>query len=452
MTRNKVMMATLAAISFAAVIEAVAQDVPQQAQQPMAYPQAGIQQQQPAGPRPNPLRELFAGTLTAVLQGVTTGMATGLTQGVSGGIAGWFDRRQRKAGSFGQPAYVPQSVPPYGTQPLYTTPQPTNPNQTSPYPTDPYSTAPANGYPTAPATGYPTAPATGTYPTTPAPGTYSTAPAAGYPTAPTTGYPTAPTTGYPTAPTGTYPTTPAAGTYSTAPAAPGTNVYGAAAPGYDWSSTQVYDPRTGQMTSAQAGGYAVASPPPDATQIVAGGAYDVHVVGPGGNETYVNAATQEFRTGDRFKVYFRATLPGRLDVSNINPYGRETRIDSVEVAAGQLTTLGPYEFTATKGDESLRFVISPCMTQQLLVATRDIVNVYASAQPAYGAQMPAGGGLPLSACGSPTTRSANAVKTRDIQKVGVDGTTSFALDPVSQAELASGQLAPREFTVWFHHR
>jgi hypothetical protein len=419
MTRNKVMRATLAAISFAVVIEAVAQDVPQQAPQPMAYPPAGIQQQQPAPPRPNPLRELFAGTLTAVLQGVTTGMATGLTQGVSGGIAGWFDRRQRKAGSFGQPAYVPQPVPPYGTQPLYTTPQPTNPNQTSAYPTDPYST---------------------------------TAPTTGYPTTPATGYPTAPTAGYPTAPTGTYPTTPAAGTYSTAPAAPGTNVYGAAAPGYDWSSTQVYDPRTGQMTSAQAGGYAVASPPPDATQIVAGGAYDVHVVAPGGNETYVNAATHEFRTGDRFKVYFRATLPGRLDVSNINPYGRETRIDSVEVAAGQLTTLGPYEFTATKGDESLRFVISPCMTQQLLVATRDIVNVYASAQPAYDAQMPAGGGLPLSACGSPTTRSANAVKTRDIQKVGVDGTTSFALDPVSQAELASGQLAPREFTVWFHHR
>jgi hypothetical protein len=400
--RSRVVIAALAAIISSTVI---AQDVPQHAPQPMPYPPAEMQQ--PAAPRPNPLRQLFAGTVSAVLQGAGVGMAAGITQGVQGSIASWFDRRQRRNAAFGQPAYAPQPAQTYGTQPAptYGT-QPTYPTTPQSTTTDPYGT-------TAPT--YPTAPATGTYPTSP----------------------------------GTYPAAPATGGY---PAAPGTTVYGASAPSYDWSTTQVYDPRTGQMTSAQAGGYVVASPPPDATQIVAGGAYDVHAVGAAGNETYVNAATYEFRTGDRFKVYFRPTLPGRLDVFNVNPYGRETRIDSVEVAAGQLKTLGPYEFAATKGDESLRFVISPCTTQQMLVATRDIVNVYAGAPPGYGAQAPASNGLPLSACGAPTTRSANAVKTRDIQKVAIDGTTSFALDPVSQAELASGQLAPREFTVWFHHR
>jgi hypothetical protein len=221
---------------------------------------------------------------------------------------------------------------------------------------------------------------------------------------------------------------------------------------YDWSTTQVYDPRTGQASSAQAADYSLAAQGADTTNIVAGGAYDVHVIGPGGVESYVNAATHEFRTGDRFKVYFRPTLPGRLDIYNINPYGRETRIDSVDMASGQLTTLGPYEFTATKGDEALRFVMTPCGTEQLLATTRDIVNVGPNAAVGYGAAAPTGGGLSLQNCGAPTTRSVDQVKTRDIQKVGVDGTTSFALDPVSQAELASGQLAPREFTVYFHHR
>jgi hypothetical protein len=34
----------------------------------------------------------------------------------------------------------------------------------------------------------------------------------------------------------------------------------------------------------------------------------------------------------------------------------------------------------------------------------------------------------------------------------VEGDTGFAFDPVSQQELASGQIAPREFTVMFRHR
>jgi hypothetical protein len=288
------------------------------------------------------------------------------------------------------------------------------------------------------------------------------------------------------------------------------------------------------MATAQAGGYALASLNANASVIVAGGAYDVYLVGADGRETPVNAATHEFRTGERFKVYFRPSLPGRLDVYNINPLGRETRIDSAETPAGQLTTLGAYEFTATKGDEALRFVLSPCSNLQLLASTRDIVNVSTTAGTSYstdpsaaysagntgystgtGASYPGatttypagpsnsapttpystGGGYPagtttypagtgtgypagtagttpsypanpsytypsaqptnaftLGSCTSLTTRSVGRVNTRDIVKVGVDGTTSFALDPVSQAELTSGQLTPREFTIYFRHR
>jgi hypothetical protein len=375
-----------------------------------AYPQDYAAQQIPAAPRPNPLRELFAGTVAAVLQAAGGSLITGVT----GSLANWFDRKQRKAGLTPQPTYAPQQGAPA-------------------YP----GSAGAPGYP-------PASPTYGTpaYPTT-------TSPA--YPS--DNAYQTNPTTSDPYG-TGaaTYPTNPPASDPYAASSASTPYAYGSQAPSYDWSTTQVYDPQTGQATSAQTGGYAPAMQTPDATSIVAGGAYDVHAIGPGGSEAYINAATYEFHTGDRFKVYFRPTLPGRLDVYNINPYGRETRIDSVDMAAGQLTTLGPYEFTATKGDEALRFVLSPCSTEQLLAATRDIVNVGPNAASNYGGAAPTSGGLSLQGCSALTTRSVDQVKTRDIQKVGVDGTTSFALDPVSQAELASGQLAPREFTVYFHHR
>jgi hypothetical protein len=41
--------------------------------------------------------------------------------------------------------------------------------------------------------------------------------------------------------------------------------------------------------------------------------------------------------------------------------------------------------------------------------------------------------------------------TRDIEKVGLKGTTSFALDPLSAHEMKSGQVTPREVTIVFHH-
>ena len=135
-------------------------------------------------------------------------------------------------------------------------------------------------------------------------------------------------------------------------------------------------------------------------------------------------------------------MPGRMEVYNINPAGQQTRIDAVNMAAGQLSTLGPYEFSNLTGDESLRLVLAPCSSAQLLVATRDIVNVSAAATNTSAVQ--------LGSCGTATR--ALKVKTRDITKVAVDGGTSFALDPVSRQELSSGQVTAREVSIVFHHR
>ena len=156
--------------------------------------------------------------------------------------------------------------------------------------------------------------------------------------------------------------------------------------------------------------------------------------------------TYQFRSGDRFMVYYRPSLPGRMQVFNINPAGQQTLIDATNMAAGQLAGLGPYEFTNLAGDESLRLVLAPCSTPQLLVATRDIVKV--DAPPPSDAQT--GGGVHLENCSVTTTRSV-AVRTRDIQKVAADGTTSYALDPVSAQELTTGNVESREVTIVFHH-
>jgi hypothetical protein len=76
----------------------------------------------------------------------------------------------------------------------------------------------------------------------------------------------------------------------------------------------------------------------------------VHRLEPGGATLPVDPAVHEFRTGERFVVYFRPSLPGRMDIYNINPAGRQVLIDTQELAAVQLTRLGPYEFTAATGD------------------------------------------------------------------------------------------------------
>jgi hypothetical protein len=114
--------------------------------------------------------------------------------------------------------------------------------------------------------------------------------------------------------------------------------------------------------------------------------------------------------------------------------------------AGQMVALGPYQFTNGSGEESLRLVLSPCSNPQLITATRDIVKVDAAPQPSA-----VGPAVQLGDCGAPTARGLE-VHTRDIEKIGVEGTTSFALDPVSRNELKSGQVTPRQMTIVFHHR
>lgn len=402
-----VVSAAIVTVGCATAPASAQQPYPQQPAPAGVYPNAAPAPPQQYGappeaaaPRPNLIRELFVGTLSAVLQGATGAIAGSLVQGVTGSITNWFAKKGQKYGV----------QPQFGAQPQYGVP------------TDPYAAANPNaayGGTPYPATGYPP-PATDPYATPPAAPTatdpYATAPA--YPT-PTDPYATAQNPAYPSAP---YP-------------AAGVDPYATGA-------TQYYDPQTGQVATAAAYGYPSASSGYDGT-LYAGLAYEVHALQPDGSSIPVNAAIHEFRTGDRFMVHYRPSLPGRLDVFNVNPLGVQTSIDSVEIAAGQLASLGPYQFTANKGDEALRLVLAPCSTPQLLTATRDIVNV--------SGNVPASGGVSLGNCGV-VGRSVDKVKTRDIQKVAVDGTTSFALDPVSQTEFASGNVASRDITIVFHHR
>lgn len=218
--------------------------------------------------------------------------------------------------------------------------------------------------------------------------------------------------------------------------------------------TQYYDPQTGAATTADPAVVAASqSPAATGNAMFAGMAFEVHLQDASGATYPVDPATYEFRSGDRFLVFYRPTLPGRMEVFNINPAGVQTRIDAVEVAAGQLAQLGPYEFSGMTGDEALRLVLAPCSTPQLVVATRDIVKVGAGASlPAAAAAQPS-----FAACGSTfgvgvRGIGSGAIRTRDIRKVAVEGTTGFALDPVSAEERASGNLAPREITIVFRHR
>ena len=251
-----------------------------------------------------------------------------------------------------------------------------------------------------------------------------------------------------------FPTQEGATVFQPAPASPAPAFSAPVMPG-DPASTpfaaappQFFDAQTG-VQAAPDPVFAVPTPAsPDAGALFAGLAYEVHAVLPGGGTAPVNPATHDFMTGDRFVVFYRPTLPGRMEVFNINPAGLQTQIDGVELAGGQLAQLGPYEFAAMKGEDRLRLVLRPCSTPELTLATRDIINVSAGAPPVVAA--PAGG-FALGACG-PVTRSAGTAVTRDIRKVALEGTTAFALDPVSAQERTSGQLESREVTIVFRHR
>ena len=109
--------------------------------------------------------------------------------------------------------------------------------------------------------------------------------------------------------------------------------------------------------------------------VYAGIAYEVQIIGADGQTTPVNTATYEFHTGDKFNLIYRPSLPGHMEIYNINATGQKTLIDSSDMAAGQMTTLGPYQFSNQSGEESLRLVLSPCTNPQLQAKTRDIVRL-----------------------------------------------------------------------------
>ena len=224
--------------------------------------------------------------------------------------------------------------------------------------------------------------------------------------------------------------------YGASPAVPGAYPPAAYPPA-------TYPPATDPPATYPTAAYpdAAAAVPP--AGIAAGLAFEVHRLDPNGATELVDPAFHEFHTGERFVVFFRPSLPGRMDIYNINPFGQQTLIDTQELAAGQLIRLGPYEFTAATGDEQLRMVMQPCSSPALMSATRDIVRVPDA--------VPVGAGIGLPACATMVTRSAGSVATRDIRKVTEEGGTSFALDQVSGDELASGQIAPREVTIRFRH-
>jgi hypothetical protein len=188
---------------------------------------------------------------------------------------------------------------------------------------------------------------------------------------------------------------------------------------------------------------------PATSGIVAGLAYEVQLLAPGGQTMTVDPATHYFATGDRFVVMYRPSLPGQVAIYNVNPLGQEKLIDSINVAAGELTRLGPYEFRHNTGTEVLRLILSPCRNDGLMATTRDIVKVDEMASPV--ASSPPSGALTLQDCAIVASRSVRP-ETRDIVKVGAEDGTMFALDPVSQQEIQAGNFTARELTLTFNHR
>ncbi len=179
-----------------------------------------------------------------------------------------------------------------------------------------------------------------------------------------------------------------------------------------------------------------------APALYAGLAFEVHLVGPGGAETTVDPGTYVFHSGERFLVYYRPSLPGRVHVFNVSPMGEVIPIETLTLAGGELAKLGPYQLTEPAGDEALRLVLEPCSSPELMAATRNIVKA---------SDAGSGSDLHLGACQASAAPAAG-VGTRNIVKATMDGNTGFALDPVSSQELASGHLASRETTIAIHHR
>jgi len=209
---------------------------------------------------------------------------------------------------------------------------------------------------------------------------------------------------------------------------------------------------SGDMTAAaQApmGMPATPMPPSMPPSLYAGLAFEVQAIGRSGETMTVDPATHYFATGDRFVVLYRPSLPGQVAIYNVNPLGQEKKIDAVNVAAGELTRLGPYEFRHNAGTEVMRLILSPCLNDGLMATTRDIVKVD-EMQPVAAASPPSGA-LNLPSCSMMAAQSERP-QTRDIVKVGAEEGTMFALDPVSQEEIQAGNFTARELTLTFNHR
>lgn len=350
---------------------------------PANYPQTQETQYQQFQQQPaqaHPMRALFAQSLAQVVQSGGSAAVVAVADGLTGALKSWFDSKRQRKGQNGALGNMA-------------------------YPSAAPMTASGYAQPSYPQSSYPQTgdPATGGYPDGSTPGN------AGYPD---TNYPSSnyPNTGYP----------------------------GTAAPDSSYPQTTAY-PSPDAYSQPNYSQPATSAP----AQVYAGIAYEIHLLQPDGTTQPVDIANYAFRTGDQFRVYYRPSLPGRVDVFNINAAGQNAQIDSSVVAAGELASLGPYQFTDQQGEETLILKLSPCVTPQLYATTRSIVKV-------QGAQ-PASNPMGLGDCSATATRGLKT-KTRDIRKVSVEGGTSFALDPIAPTELGDGSLSARQVTITLHHR
>jgi hypothetical protein len=210
-----------------------------------------------------------------------------------------------------------------------------------------------------------------------------------------------------------------------------------------YPATGGYPPDNGYPTSTP-----TPATPPAPSQLYAGIAYEIHLLQRDGTTMPVDPLNYTFRTGEQFRVYYRPSLPGRVDVFNINAAGQNAQIDSAVIAAGELASLGPYEFMQLQGDETLILRLTPCASPALYAATRNIVKVQ-DPQLTNASNNTIG----FSDCSSTATRGLKSKpKTRDIRKVSVEGGTTFALDPIGANELGGGDMAPRQITITLMHR
>ncbi len=212
----------------------------------------------------------------------------------------------------------------------------------------------------------------------------------------------------------------------------------------------------GEDMSPGAGGGAADIGSPNSGDVYAGIAYEIHALAPGGASQRIDPQNHVFRSGERFVVHYRPSLPGIIRVFNTDGRGRTTQIDSTQAGGGGLESLGPYEFADEPGNEVLVLELQPCTNAALMTATRSIVKVGSAGMPNAdypNAPMsaPAPASLNLGNCDRTATRGLKT-KTRSIRKVAVESGTSFALDAVAPAELASGNLAARQVTITLVHR